>query len=227
MAANGIKGIYRSRPLATYRKHPEHYRGEAYLDRFFMASLLDIAGGETGINATTELCRQIRTTMGKKPYAFLNYHWENAAVVEAFLNRCLCYAIFGSNTRNPFTGDDYLENPQGYQRDKQLLDWYIPKAQLLSRAGWEPITHASVTGEDVYMERFGDGDRVYFSVFNDGKESRDCTLTVDFEALGFSPGQCSLTEIARETALKAGATGPVSFSAEPLKCYIFLLKKTA
>jgi hypothetical protein len=202
---------------------PEHYRPLAELGRFFCASLLDVASSEAGVRATTDRCRDVRTFMGKKHYAFLSYHWEDAAKVEEFVNRSLCHAIFASNSTNFFTGVQYENHPEGYLRDKKLLDWYIPLVRRLSHAGWEPVTHAAIIGEKVLLERFGGGDHVYFTLFNENMAAQDFTLTVDLDALGFTPDACTFSEIARGTTLNVTEGNQLTLPLAPLKCDIVAL----
>ena len=203
----------------------EHYRPGAKLGRFFCASLLDVASSEAGVKATTERCQDVRTFMGQKQYAFLSYHWEDVGKVEEFVNRSLCYAIFASNSTNFFTGVQYEDHPDGYLRDKALLDWYVPLVRKLSRAGWEPVTYAAISGKKVLLERFGSGDRVYFTVFSEHTAAQDCTLTVDLDALGFAPEGYGFSEIGRQTPLVVREGRQVTLSVAPLKCCIVALTR--
>jgi len=56
----------------------------------------------------------------------------------------------------------------------------------LSRAGWEPITHARSESPGILLERFGALDRgdVYVTVLNDGDETADAAIALDMDALG-------------------------------------------
>ena len=107
------------------------------------------------MQANVERCQDVRVFMGRKPYAFLNYHWDDGALVEEFVNKSLCFGIFASTSTNFFSGVQYENHPQGYLRDKKLLDWYVPLVRRLSQAGWEPVRYAAIDGEGISCERFG------------------------------------------------------------------------
>ena len=193
----------------------EHYRPEAALGRFFCAALLDIASSEAGVKATVERSKDVRIFMGRKHYAFLNYAWEDAGKVEEFVNKSLCYGIFASTSTNFFTGVTYENHPNGYLRDKKLLDWYVPLVRRLSRAGWEPVRYGAVDHEDVSCERFGHGKVVYYTLYNDSSGKATCTLEVDLEALGFAEGAAVFHEVARHASLARPKANRVTLELEP------------
>jgi hypothetical protein len=203
----------------------EHYRAGAKLGRFFCASLLDVASCEFGVRATVEQSQDIRVLMGKKHFAYLNYHWEDAAKVEEFVNKSLCFAIFASTSSNFFTDTEYENHPHGYLRDKKLLDWFVPLVRQLSRAGWEPARCASVNNQAVSCERFGTGDVVFFTLFNDSNSKATCALDVDLKALGFS-GDAAFTEIARQSALTRSKPGSVTLELQPKRTCIIKITKS-
>ena len=154
------------------------------------------------MNATISRCQDVRVFMGRKHYAFLNYHWEDPAKVSEYFNKALAYAIFATCSRNFMTGVEYENHPNGYLRDKELIDWFVPLARLLSRAGWEPVRHATIAGGTVVCERFGASGTVYFAVFNDQKTNQACTLQLDLARLGFRPDAVQVTEVARQARIE-------------------------
>ena len=218
---------------------PEHFRAvdkkaRIKLGRFFISSLLNGATSEAGARATTDRCQDARIMLGRKYYALINYDWEDQAKVEQFFNRSLAYAIFASNTTNYGKGGEYVEgkhegiryidNPNGYYRDKALLDWFLPKAQLLQKAGWQPVTLAEASGSPkLFVERYGDGDEVYFAVFNDSDQKVDAALKVDAKQLGL--GKAKFKEIARDSVLDTAEEGTVKFALEPYKTVIVRAKR--
>jgi hypothetical protein len=203
----------------------EHYRPGAKLGRFFCAALLDAASSEAGVRANVERCKDVRVFMGKKHYAFLNYSWEDGSQVEEFVNKSLCYGIFASTSTNFFTGVQYENHPQGYPRDKPLLDWYVPLVRRLSRAGWEPVRYAAVDDKDICCERFGSGDTVYFTLYNDGTTKRACTLEVELRSLGLAEGTATFAEIARQAPLTRPKANSVALELEPKRTYVIELAK--
>jgi hypothetical protein len=204
---------------------PEHYRAGARIGRFFDSALFDVASSEFGVKATLEQCRDERVLLGRKPYAFLNYHWEEQEKINDFVNRCLSYGIFASTSTNFFSGVIYELHPNGYLRDKPLLDWYVPLVRTLSKAGWEPVRYAKLEGQSLAAERFGSGSTVYYTLFNDSDKPQVGTLSIDLAALGFDPAKASIKEIGRQTKLEPKA-GAVTLTLEPKKCYVIQVSKS-
>jgi hypothetical protein len=209
-------GIYAYKSSTS---HPEHYQAGVKLGRFFCAALLDVAGSEAGVNPTLERCQDVRCFMGKKPYAFQNYYWKKGEQVEAFVNKSLCYGIFAGNTTS-LDGESYINNPKGYLRDKELFDWYVPLARKLSLAGWEPMRYASVSNDQISYERFGHGNTVYYTLYNDSSSKEKCILRIDLEALGFSGSEIRFEEIARHTTLSHYRQSTVQLELAPNQTYI-------
>ncbi len=203
---------------------PEPYRVGAKLGRFFCAALLDAASCEFGVRATVEQCQDIRVLMGRKHFAFLNYHWEDRDQVEEFVNKSLGHGIFASNSSNFFTDTKYEDHPNGYLRDQRLLEWYVPLVRQVSRAGWEPVRHATVNSKAIACERFGRGDTVYFTLYNDSTAKAACALDVDLRALGFADN-AAFAEIARQSALRRPKPGSVVLDVEPKRTCIIQISK--
>jgi hypothetical protein len=198
----------------------EHYRDKTKVGGFFMASMLDVASSEAGIKADNERCKDVRVFMAKKAYALINYHWDDAGKVNEFVNRSLCYGIFATNKDNPFTKTKYIGHPDGYERDKELIDWFIPLARKLHAAGWEPVTHCKIVeGKKVSLERFGSGAEVFFTLFSENPEVQTCKIQVDFKKMGFKREKININEIAQSIKPIVQA-GNIELKLEPLKTYI-------
>lgn len=163
-------------------KQPE-YADVRETGRFFLASLLDAAGSESGVHPSMQRWEFFRACMGPKPYLLLNYYWTDAARVETYLNEALCYDVFAVNSN--LTGD-YASDPQGYARDRKLFDWYVPLARALSKAGWQPVPYASSPTPNLRFERYGTGAEIFFTVYNPGP-ARECILQVDKRPLALGP----------------------------------------
>jgi hypothetical protein len=204
---------------------PEHYRAGTKLGRFFCAALLDVASSEAGVRAVVERCQDVRVFMGKKHYAFLNYSWDDAAKVEEFVNKSLCYGIFASSTTVFVTGVHYEDHPNGYLRDKTLLDWYVPLVRRLSRAGWEPVRYAAVDCKDASCERFGNGEVVYYTLYNDATNAAACTLELDLKSLGFDEKTAVVREIARGTPLARPKPNTVTLPLEPKRTCVIQIAR--
>jgi hypothetical protein len=163
-------------------KQPE-YADVRETGRFFLASLLDVAGSESGVQPSMLRWEFFRTCMGPKPYVLLNYFWTDAAKVETYLNRALCYDVFATNTNLKST--DYATDSAGYARDRKLFDWFVPLARTLSKAGWQPVTHATSSTPDVRLERYGQAPEVFFTLHNHGPTTRECILKIEKAPLSF------------------------------------------
>jgi hypothetical protein len=219
----------------------EHYRAKDMkhrikVGRFFDSALLDGGSSEVGARIDLERCLDVRTLMGRKYYAVINYFWTDPDKVEEFFNRSLCFGLFASNTKTYPPGEDYVEggnegtsyvdNPDGYLRDKKLLNWFVPKVRMLHEAGWEPATHAKVSGATgISLERFGTGNSVYFTMFNESADKKECQLEIDLAGLGFTEGTPDYKELARNVEPEVLAENKVKLTLEPYKTYIINITK--
>lgn len=223
---------------------PEHFRASdrrnrIKLGRFFISTFLDGGASEAGARASTDRCQDARIMFGHKYYALTNYEWEDEAKVKNFYNRALVYGIFASNTKNYFGGGEYIEhvhegvsyvdNPHGYFRDKALTDWFLPKAQMLHKAGWQPVTNARVTegaAKTLFIERYGEGNNVYFAIFNDSAAKAEVAIKVDMPALGFTEGAADYQELAYSAELTMLDKDAFKLTLAPYQTYIVSMTKT-
>jgi len=54
----------------------------------------------------------------------------------------------------------------------------------IHKAGWEPITNAITDSPCVLIERFGNGEKIYFTVYNNNWLGRKVVISVDRELFG-------------------------------------------
>lgn len=166
----------------------EHYHPGAKLGRFFMASLLDIAGCEQGVNLDQQRWEFYRSCMGQKSYTSLNYKWEDDANdVMDLLNKAMLYGTFSTSSTGYY--------PDGYERDESFVASFASKVRLLTAAGWEPVTNAVVDQDLVLCERYGDANTVYFAVMSENTSDVNCNLTIDLSAIDFTYGNFTADEI--------------------------------
>ena len=114
-----------------------------------------------------------------KPYCFLmNTDFEQFSheLVEKYMKRCLAYGMFPGFFSHNASQGHYFTRPELYDRDRPLFKKYVPLCKLVAEAGWEPITRARSSDENVYVERFGDR---YLTVFNDSTQPQETTITVE------------------------------------------------
>jgi hypothetical protein len=55
----------------------------------------------------------------------------------------------------------------------------MPILRTITQAGWQPITLATSANPRVWLERFGQGRRIYWTVFNPTTEPQSTTITID------------------------------------------------
>jgi hypothetical protein len=203
---------------------PEHYRPGTKLGRFFYCALLDAATCEFGTKASVDNCQDNRAMMGRKAYAFINYSWHDGDKIKEFVNKCLAYGIYASTTTDYANTITYEDKPE-YRRDKPVLDWYVPLVRTLAAAGWEPVRHATIAGEQVFGERFGAGDTVYFTLYNDSDAPQAGTLKVDLAALGYSPDNATFAEIAQNAAPARSSPEILTVTVAPKRTCILRLTR--
>jgi len=115
-----------------------------------------------------------------KPYCFLmNTRFEEFSheLVERYMKRSLAYGMFPGFFSHNASQGHYFTRPELYNRDRPLFKKYVPLCKLVAEAGWEPITLARSSDENIYVERFGDR---YLTVFNNSQEER--TVAIDLES---------------------------------------------
>ncbi len=98
--------------------------------------------------------------------------------VEEYINESIFYGIY------PIMKDDFFEKCRDYEKARLLYQKIIPIIDELHLAGWEPITYAKTNDEEVFVERFGKGTTIYFTVRNNDSVTKDYTLLIEAEKLG-------------------------------------------
>jgi len=119
-----------------------------------------------------------------KPYMFLmNTHYDDFGpeLVERYMQRCLFYGMFPGFFSEDASTNPYFGNPKWYSRDRHLFRKYMPVIQQVAEAGWEPITRATTSDSDVWVERFGQraATGLFFTILNTTNEPRQ--VRVQFE----------------------------------------------
>ena len=183
--------------FASWMAEDVHKRGKLMMancipSRFgFMAHLFDVLGTETNWLADGEFHPMSddamdfrRTLCGRKPYCFLmntDYRTFDHAMVEKYMQRCLFWAMFpGFFSPNAATGC-YFDDPQLYDRDRDLFVKYMPVIKAVAGAGWQPITMARTSDPRIECERFGPGKdgALYFTVRSNADAPTKTVLRLD------------------------------------------------
>ncbi|HET6382821.1 MAG TPA: hypothetical protein VFJ58_05470, partial [Armatimonadota bacterium] len=170
-----------------------HHRGKLMFANatpwrfFWFAPLLDVMGTETQwiINGkyhpeADDIMLYRRLICYQKPYLLLmnvDFDQFNHAMVEKYFQRSLFYGIFPSMFSHNAADNPYWGNPKWYNRDRNLFRKYIPVIRDLAEAGWDPITGARTGNPNLWVERFGSGAKMAFSVFNNASTVHDVILT--------------------------------------------------
>lgn len=101
---------------------------------------------------------------------------------------------------------------------------------MLSRAGWEPVTDAVTDGQKVFVERYGQGDTVYFALLSEHSQEQSCVLTMDLESLGFKPSEIPprflVDEIAQGAPVRTVGPNKVAVSLKPYRTCIIAVRKS-
>lgn len=146
--------------------------------RFFDGVLLDVLE----VEACPDLaqCRFYRTCAYQKPFLILCYDYRRETI-ENCVKRAVLYGLFPSMGKR-----DYWLNKDYFERDRDLLDLYLPLLKKLSAAGWEPVTQAFSSDREVMVERFGadNGREFYFTAYNPTGTDKETTIEIRIEELG-------------------------------------------
>ncbi len=151
----------------------------------WLAPYLDVLGTETNWNhkgewtpLSDEGMLYRRALTGDKPYCFLmnsDFSKFTYEMTAKYMKRCVAYGMYpGYFSPNAFS-DSYFGNPDWYERDRELFKKYVPLCKRVGEACWQPITHAAVDVDKVYVERFGTDT---LTVFNDTGASQQVTVTL-------------------------------------------------
>jgi hypothetical protein len=100
----------------------------------------------------------------------------------------MAYGFFPSFFSVDASSDPYWQDKKKIENGRPFFKKYIPLIKEISGAGWEPITAARVNTEDVRIERFGSGDRLYFTVRNNGTKDALCNIELDLKELDLMAG---------------------------------------
>jgi hypothetical protein len=180
----------------------------------FPASHLDVLGTETNwfpngawapLN-DAELCFR-RALCYQKPYCFLlNTHYADLTLddVERYMQRALFYGMFSGFFSENAADQCYFENPAWYGPARPLFRKYLPLAERIAAAGWQPITIARSSNPRVYVERYGEPETgvVYFAALNDGTEAATASVMIELGALCWSEANVTAIDLFSNTPVE-------------------------
>jgi hypothetical protein len=113
------------------------------------------------------------------------------AEVERRLQENLFYGIF-MGAWDGASEADGMAGAASWTAAPYRAKWerYAPWFDQLARAGWEPVTDATSSNANVWVERFGSaaGGALFLTLRNQTEQDQEATVTVDSAALGVSGG---------------------------------------
>lgn len=230
--------------LAAYMSRDLHARGRLLMAnatpwRFsIFMPLLDVAGTETNWMPSgkwqpdSDAVFNLRRTMSyHKPYLLLqntDFDRFGHEFVERYFNRCLFYAVVPSMFSADASTHPYWQEPQWYNRDRDLFIKYIPAILEVAKAGWEPITDATSSDPDVYLERYG---KDHLTVLNAHQTATTATITFNLQAFtGSQQKQWSLVDLltgSRIQLTRAGKSAACSIRLDGEEARAFRLEPIA
>lgn len=160
--------------------------------RAFCAFALDILGMEPSLRDLDSRTQMdfLRSMAGPKPaVCLLDYPDTGLSREEAeqYIQRFIALGLAPEMRRVPW--------PRYKQRDADLYARFMPIYRCLDRAGWQPVTHAAVTTDGVWVERFGTrSPDLYFSLYNSKAVPTETKLSIDRNARAVG-ANASLREI--------------------------------
>ncbi|RLF41234.1 MAG: hypothetical protein DRN12_03635 [Thermoplasmata archaeon] len=113
--------------------------------------------------------------------------------VEEYINESIFYGIY------PIMKDDFFQQCKDYEKARPLYQKTIPIIDELQLAGWEPLTYAKTNDEKIFVERFGEGTTIYFTVRNNDSVTKDYTFLIEAEKLGLE--KIHLLELLSDTTI--------------------------
>jgi hypothetical protein len=182
--------------------------------RAFCAFECDVCGMEVSMKSleTRRDMDFLRAIAGSKPALCLLFYPDEFSrkQTEEYVQRFIALGLAPEMRRGFPKWGRYKE------RDVDLYARFMPVYRRLDLAGWQPITHASVTNDSVWIERFGaKPSELYFSLYNDTTKPAEVKVAIDHQSLGV-PASAPLLEIVENRAL-ADLTQPVMLAPHTLR----------
>lgn len=173
----------------------------------FAAPYLDAMGGEefwlSDGKFNPKADREFNFTRfmsGAKSWSILQYSDLDQKQIEHYFNRCAFYGVYASWIHN-------WNDPVFIAKIRPLYAKRMPILVEINTAGWRPLTLASSSNENVWLERFGDGEMIYLTVFNPTSEPQSAEITMDKRA-GMTAKSGLLEMVEGEKTGLSGAESP-------------------
>lgn len=166
----------------------------------FYGHIIDVAGGEIGSVEPTVSDGWYETDKTASYRRILSYQKTNVNIMqwkwlktneniprsemENYIKYSTFYAIFPSIQNAGL--NDYFYDKDLYERDRDLFKNYIPIISNISKAGWEPITYATIDNKNINIERYGyfDKSNLYYTLRNTEATAQNGILVINLSRLG-------------------------------------------
>jgi len=172
----------------------------------FVASNLDLFGAELSWYSTDDHNVKAldfkRAISFQKPIVFLlNEGLNDKAFTEPpyggyeiYFEKMMAYGFFPSFFSVDASNDPYWQDKTKIEHGRPFFKKYIPLIREIASAGWEPVTAARSSAPEIRIERFGSGNKFYFTVRNNGSKDVTCNVKMESQILGLKE-KYSVTEI--------------------------------
>jgi hypothetical protein len=179
----------------------------------FAASNLDLFGAELSWYSSNDHKMEAldfkRAISFQKPIVFLlNEGLNDKAFTEApykgyeiYFEKLMAYGFFPSFFSVDASNDPYWQDHKKIENGRPFFKKYLPIIRQIAAAGWEPVTGATCNNESIRVERFGQSDKLYFTVRNNGKQDVSCEVNLENSELGIQ-GEISAFEMVSGTKVK-------------------------
>ncbi|MBI5395544.1 MAG: hypothetical protein HZA91_09640 [Verrucomicrobia bacterium] len=186
--------------------------------RAFCAFECDILGVENSLRELESRTQMdfLRVMAGPNPaLCLLNHQGDQVtrAVAEEYVQRFIALGLAPEMRRVPW--------PLYKQRDADLYARFMPVYRRLDRAGWQPVTHATVAPGGIWVERFGTRPpELYFTLYNPTSTNAQARLTINRDVLNI-PASASLRELV-ESREKLNLAEPLALPPHSLRIVQFV-----
>jgi hypothetical protein len=133
---------------------------------------------------------------GLNDTAFTKFPYEGYAI---YFEKLMAYGFFPSFFSEDASSDPYWQDSAKVERGRPFFKKYIPVIKQLSQAGWQPVTYAITSVHSIRIERFGEGEKLFFTIRNNGNTDTNCIISLDLKALNLE--KYSAFEMIGETSL--------------------------
>jgi hypothetical protein len=163
----------------------------------FAPGILDLFGSEISLymnqDSTQKSLQYIRAISCEKPIVFLLNEGLDDKVFTAppydgyrqYFEKMLFYGFFPSFFSTNSSSDPYWQDSTRYNTGRPFFIKYIPLIKEISGAGWQPVTYARLSNNELKIERFGkkENNEIYFTVINPDLKDISTTITIDTKNL--------------------------------------------